>query len=131
MIIQGVEIVFSTENDGQYQMIGEFWDLLSRRFGRSKLRGLGYGWEKGWLKYLIGLESNETFPWEDLSMPWGPAKQRRATVPDEGWLRRAGKTADLPRLYEEIYRDGPPTYEIERFDDEGNCEIFYTRRELE
>ena len=41
---------------------------------------------------------------------------------DEIWV-----TEQLSVLYDEIYKEGPLLYEIEEFDNEGNCQIRYCR----
>ena len=48
-------------------------------------------------------------------------------IPDEGWIVVNGETKDLGKIYEEIYRDGIPSYEIETFTDDGNCKSWYLR----
>ena len=48
-------------------------------------------------------------------------------LPDEGWSVVNGKTEDLGKIYDEIYKDGNLTYEIEMFTDDGDCEIWYLR----
>ena len=47
--------------------------------------------------------------------------------PDSGWIAVKGKTAELGLIYQEIYAKGILTYEIESFNDEGECEILYYR----
>ncbi len=39
----------------------------------------------------------------------------------------SGKTSDLGKIYDEIYRDGALRYEIETFDEDGSCVIMYRR----
>ena len=38
-----------------------------------------------------------------------------------------GKTDNLKQIYDKIYKDGILQYEIETFDENGNCEIRYYR----
>ena len=38
----GISKVFSTIDNQQFETIGAFWDELSKKYERSKLRGLGY-----------------------------------------------------------------------------------------
>ena len=47
-------------------------------------------------------------------------------MPDD-WITICGKTENLSAIYDEIYKDGPLLYEIEEFDDKGNCKIRYCR----
>jgi len=44
MVFNGISKVFSTKDDRQYETIGVFWDEFSKKYGREKLRGLGYNW---------------------------------------------------------------------------------------
>lgn len=43
------------------------------------------------------------------------------------WSIVSGKTEQLSKIYDGIYKDGPLLYEIEEFDREGNCRIRYCR----
>jgi hypothetical protein len=38
-----------------------------------------------------------------------------------------GQTDDLKALYDEIYKDGALSYEIETFFEDGSCQIWYYR----
>ena len=111
----GIRKVFSTQNDEQYNTIGEFWDELSEVYGRENLMGLGCNWTSNSIEYVIALKSGII------------AKANyEISLPDE-WVEAAGKTEELSVIYDEIYQDGPLKYEIEEFDDEGNCRIRYCR----
>ena len=46
MVFNGISKVFSTKDDRQYETIGAFWDEFSKKYGREKLRGLGYNWRQ-------------------------------------------------------------------------------------
>ena len=93
-----------------------FWDELSKKYGRSKLRGLGYNWTKNSIEYVIGLKECEI---ENANCS--------VTLPDEGWITVQGKTFNLKKLYEQIYLNGVLKYEIETFSDNDECEIKYYR----
>ena len=116
MIFSGVGRVFSTENDGQYDAIGAFWDEMEAKYGLERLRGLGWNWTDKTIEYAIGLKEGVI-----------DGADRRVELPDDGWQCARGKTAQLSRIYEEIYRDGALRFEIETFTSDGNCEIFYQR----
>ena len=116
MIFLGVGRVFSTENDGQYETIGAFWDEMAARYGRENLRGLGWNWTAATIEYAIGLKEGVI-----------KGADRRVELPDGGWQVARGRTEQLGQMYEKIYRDGPLLYEIEAFDDDGGCEIRYCR----
>lgn len=47
-------------------------------------------------------------------------------MPNE-WKTVRGRTEELGKIYGDIYKDGVLLYEIEEFDDEGNCHIRYCR----
>ncbi len=117
MVFKGIGRTFSTENRQQYETIGAFWDELSAKYGLENLQGLGYGWTERTIEYVIGLKSGEI-----------DGTDRIVELPDDGWTTVRGRTENLAEIYEEIYRDGNLTYEIETFTDEGECEILYTRQ---
>lgn len=116
MTFKGISRVFLTENETQYNTIGAFWDELGEKYGRSKLRGLGYNWTPTTIEYVIGWKEGD-IPEDDCCVE----------LPDEGWIVVNGKTKDLGKIYEEIYRDGILSYEIETFADDGNCKSWYLR----
>lgn len=112
----GIRRIFTTTNDEQYKTIGIFWDELSEKYGMENLRGLGYNWTSDSIEYVIGLKEgiidNNNFAID---------------LPDRGWLCVNGVTADLSKIYADIYVDGPLKYEIEMFNNNGSCEIWYYR----
>lgn len=112
MEFKGISKVFSTVGEQQYNDIGVFWDDLSERYGREALRGLGYNWTSTSIEYVIGLAVGEIEGWNKC-----------VSLPEDGWERIKGRTEDLKEIYSEIYRNGPLRYEIEMFDDNGNCVI--------
>ena len=116
MVFEGIGRVFSTENGQQYETIGAFWDELSEKYGRGRLRGLGFHWTENTIEYVIGLKEGRI-----------DGADRSVSLPDEGWKRVSGRTEQLGQLYDAIYRDGHLRYEIETFTDEGACEILYYR----
>lgn len=116
MEFKGISRVFSTVGERQYHTIGAFWDELSKRYGRENLRGLGHNWTDTSIEYVIGLIDGEIDGWN-----------ASVSLPEDGWKRVEGKTEDLAKLYREIYKDGPLSAEIERFDDEGNCIVDFVR----
>ena len=113
----GISRVFSTVNDQQYETIGAFWDELSEKYGLENLRGLGYNWTKDTIEYVIGLKEGVI-----------DGANCDAELPDKGWTTVNGITDELGHLYDEIYSDGPLTYEIETFSDNGECVIQYSRK---
>ena len=116
MIFTGIGRTFSTIGEMQYETIGAFWDELAAKYGRDKLRGLGYGWTDTEIKYVIGLKDGK---------PEG--SDTEITLPDAGWVTVTGRTEELGEIYREIYKDGNLEYEIEMFDDNGNCRVMYIR----
>lgn len=112
MEFKGISKIFSTVGEQQYNHIGAFWDELSERYGMENLRGLGYNWTSTSIEYVIGLKVGEIEGWNIC-----------VSLPDDGWKRIKGRTENLKEIYNEIYKDGPLKYEIEMFDDNGNCTI--------
>ncbi len=117
MIFNGISRVFKLTNEEQYETIGRFWDELALIYGLENLRGLGYKWENDEISYAIGLKNGDIEGY-NLSI----------SLPDEGWVNASGKTEHLKELYDEIYKNGRLTYEIETFCEDGGCEISYYRK---
>lgn len=111
----GIRKVFSTINEEQYQTIGFFWDELSKVYGRENLMGLGCNWTKDSIEYVMALKDGII-----------EGANYEIDLPDE-WIVVDGKTENLGDIYNEIYKDGVLLYEIEEFDDNGNCRIRYCR----
>ncbi len=116
MIFIGIGRTFSTENGRQYETIGAFWDEMAAKYGRANLQGLGYGWTERSIEYAIGMRAGEI-----------DGANRTVELPDTGWVSVKGRTERLGEIYAEIYRGGNLKYEIERFTDEGDCEILWRR----
>jgi len=111
----GIRRVFSTQNEEQYTTIGAFWDEMSGIYGREKLMGLGCNWTGNSIEYVIALKEGII---SDANY--------EIELPDK-WIEAVGRTEELSFIYDEIYKDGPLLYEIEEFDDDGNCRIRYCR----
>ena len=116
MIFIGISREFSLKDEDQYNTIGAFWDEMSLIYGLENLQGLGYKWQDGKIYYAIGLKSDSIKGW-NLSIE----------LPDDGWTIVLGKTDNLKNIYDEIYTFGPLKYEIETFDEFGECQIKYYR----
>ena len=116
MIFCGITKDFCLTNEQQYDTIGLFWDELASLYGLENLQGLGYNWKDNKISYAIGLKS-------------GCIKgcNFHIELPDKDWITTKGKTDNLKQIYDEIYKDGVLQYEIETFDENGNCEIRYRR----
>lgn len=111
----GIRRVFSTKNEEQYVSIGSFWDEMSKLYGRDKLMGLGCNWGEDSIEYVIALKEGIIAGADfEIDLP-------------EQWNTVCGKTVQLNLLYEQIYKDGPLLYEIEEFNDDGDCRIRYCR----
>ena len=111
----GIRRVFSTENEEQYITIGAFWDEMSSMYGRENLMGLGCNWTSNSIEYVMALKDG-TIAGADYEI----------MLPDE-WISICGKTENLSAIYDEVYKEGPLLYEIEEFNDMGNCKIRYCR----
>lgn len=122
MVFIGVSKRFCTVDGRQYDDIGAFWDQMAALYGRCKLRGLGWNWHNNGFDYAIGLCSNEP-----IIVPDGFSRCE-IQLPDTGWQHTCGRTDALDEVYCRIYLAGALTFEIERFDDAGNCRISYWRK---
>ncbi|MCQ2593929.1 MAG: hypothetical protein MJ196_01555 [Treponemataceae bacterium] len=124
----GVSKVFSTRNQQQYLHIGEFWDYFSGIWGRENILGLGYNWRTGSIEYVIGtLNQPLNFNLAEADAKFGGCVYKEIVLPDDGWQKFCGKTEKLAELYDQIYKSGALKYEIESFDDGGNCEVLIYR----
>lgn len=116
MNFKGISRTFSTINNEQYNTIETFWDELSEQYGLENLQGLGYNWTETTIEYVIGLRNGEI-----------DGSNVCISLPDNSWQRVQGKIKDIKRIYDEIYKYGSLKYEIERFDNDGNCTIYFQR----
>ena len=116
MVFFGITKDFCLVNEQQYDTIGQFWDEMAKLYGLENLQGLGYRWNKRKISYAIGLKTDCI---EGYNF--------RIELPDHNWEIVKGKTDNLKQIYDEIYRGGILQYEIETFDEDGNCEIKYRR----
>ena len=124
MIFKGYEKHFSTVNDGQYELIGRFWDRMSAVYGRENLIGLGFGWTENEITYAIGLKNGQE---PDRGCPEENAVYKEIPLPEDGWSTVDGRTDALSALYGGIYEDGPLTFETEEFFNDGRCRVRYRR----
>ena len=93
MLFAGISRVFSTINDDQYNTIGAFWDELSEKYGLETLRGLGYNWTKDTIGYAIGLKEGII-----------EGANCEIELPDDGWTTVSGRTDELGKIYDDIYK---------------------------
>lgn len=120
MIFKGYSKVFSTINNKQYDLIGEFWDEMSFKYDLEDLRGLGFNWTETTIEYVIGLKNNKKF--QNNNYEW-----KEMELPDGNWEITEGKTGDLEKIYNNIYKISSLKYEIEMFYKDGTCKIVYIR----
>ena len=116
MLFKGISRVFSLKNEDQYNTIGQFYDECEAIYGLEALVGLGYRWHGGNIYYAIGL-CDGVIDGANFEME----------LPDDGWTLAIGMTETLKKMYDEIYRDGALKLELERFYNDGHCEIRYLR----
>ncbi len=116
MVFKGISKTFSLFNEDQYNTIGAFWDDMAELYGLENLQGLGYGWRGDTMEYAIGLKNGDI-----------DAANVNIVLPDSGWITAIGKTESLKQLYDEIYKGGRLTYEIEEFFENGDCTVRYLR----
>ncbi len=119
MEFKGISRTFSTVGEKQYETIGAFWDEMSGIYGRENLRGLGYNWTETSIEYVIGLIDGDM-----------EGSNINVILPDEKWECVSGRTEELGEIYTKIYKDGALKYEIEMFDDVGNCKIWFYRESI-
>ena len=117
MVFKGISKTFSLLNEKQYDTIGAFWDEMSDIYGLENLVGLGYKWHNGKIDYAIGLKNGEI-----------DGCNLTITLPDDDWVEVRGKTDNLKQIYDEIYKNGALTFEIESFYNNGDCIIKYYRK---
>lgn len=116
MLFTGIYQIFDLTDEQQYDTIGQFWDKMAARYGLENLQGLGFDWHKNTISYAIGFKSGLIPEWN-----------LQIRLPDEGWTTVTGETSCLKEIYDAIYKDGPLQYEIETFDENGQCQIRYIR----
>ena len=89
---------------------------MSDKYGLENLQGVGYMWTGDTMSYAIGLKDGII---EDYDVEiWLQA---------DGWKTVKGRTENLGKIYDRIYREGSLTYEIETFTSDGECEISFYR----
>lgn len=121
---KGMSLVFSTKDEKQYEEIGAYWDYFSSLFGRENLEGLGYNWTEDTIEYVIGSRSRKLkFDQHNFWSKYPKCEYKEIELPTQGWITYNGETEKLGQLYEEIYKDGPLTYEIETFSEDGSCQV--------
>ena len=120
MIFKGYSKIFSTINNKQYKLIGDFWDEMISKYNIENLRGLGFNWTETTIEYIIGLKSNEKF--DNINASW-----KEIELPDYKWETVDGLTENLSKIYADIYRESSLKYEIEMFNNDGTCKIMYIR----
>ncbi len=106
MVFTGISKVFDITDAQQFDTIGQFWDEMAER----------YGLENQCLYYAIGRKDGDI-----------EAYDVRMNLPDDGWVIVKGRTDSLKAIYDEIYKGGSLRYEIEKFYEDGTCEISYYR----
>ena len=112
----GISRVFSLVNEDQYNTIGAFWDELALLYGLENLQGLGYNWIGNFMEYVIGLKDGII-----------DGYNVEIELPNYDWKIVNGRTDNLKNIYDEIYKNGSLIYEIETFNENGECLIKYYR----
>lgn len=116
MTFSGVHRCFTTKNNVQYNLIGDFWNEMAQIYGMENLRGLGCNWSEDSIEYIIGLKNGTISKANFIT-----------TLPDNNWIIIKGRIEDLSSIYEQIYSKGPIKYEIEMLYENGEIEIWYYR----
>lgn len=122
MKFYGISMIFPTENNQQYNEIGNYWDYFSNIIGRENLKGLGLNWGKNSLEYIIGdIDKKINFNLEEIRKEYPNSQYKEIPLPKNNWITYHGRTEQLSNMYNEIYKDGNLTYEIETFNEDGSC----------
>lgn len=129
MKIRGFGLRFACADGEQYETIGAFWDHMRAVCPGVQLSGVGYGWENGTLRYLIGTENGLPAAAEKIRSVFPEVEYTELLLPDAGWKTYTAAADTLDVLYAEVYRDGPLSYEIEQFDADGNTVVRIYRTE--
>lgn len=117
----GISRVFSTENEIQYENIGQYWDDFASLYGREAIKGLGFNWAEHSTEYVLGtIDHALPFDMEKLREKYPDCVYKEVELPDSGWKAYAGQTEDLSDMYGKIYQEGPLKYEIESFFEDGS-----------
>ncbi|WP_010250741.1 hypothetical protein [Acetivibrio cellulolyticus] len=124
MIFKGISKRFVTIDNQQYEEIGDYWDYFAKLFGRENLLGLGLNWKEDSLEYVIGtVDDSLKFDIEQVKDVYPDCKYKEIDLPEDEWKTYDGRTEELSKLYDAIYKEGVLLYEIESFRDDGNCRI--------
>ncbi|MBP3704146.1 MAG: hypothetical protein J6I98_01310 [Clostridia bacterium] len=129
MTVRGVQLRVSCKNGEQYDVLGAFWDEVRKYHPKMLLVGIGHSWENDTFCYLIGKEGGlpeKTV--EKVCERFPEADSVRLKVPDGHWDVYRGRLEWLDEMYEEIYKDGPLIYEMERIHENGAITIFIRRK---
>ncbi|NLL00220.1 MAG: hypothetical protein GX271_06105 [Clostridiales bacterium] len=128
MQIIGIQVRFDCTDNQQFSAIGEFWNFMSFIYPKEELKGLGLNWANNSFDYVIGdFEKKFDYSLDIIRKSYPNSKKVVIELPDHGWKVYSGKIEDIAKIYETIYKDGILDYEIEEFDDVGNCKISILR----
>lgn len=128
MKINGVLIRFDCTDNQQYDNIGKFWDFMSQLYPKEELKGVGYNWANDSFDYVIGADEGKyDFSLDCIRKEYPNSKNVVLELPDRGWKVYTCKIEKLSELYDNIYKDGVLDYEIEEFDNDGECKISILR----
>lgn len=101
----GISRVFSTENEIQYENIGQYWDDFASLYGREAIKGFGFNWAEHSIEYVLGtIDHALPFDMEKLREKYPDCVYKEVELPDSGWKAYAGQTEDLSDMYGEIYQ---------------------------
>jgi len=127
MVFYGVKIRFDCTNNQQYKSIGDFWKFMTDAYPTFTLKGVGCNWSNDSFDYIIGDFAAPDFDMDKIKEHFTAADNVEINLPDKGWKTYMGKTQELSKLYDEIYKDGALDYEIEEFFQNDDCKISICR----
>ncbi|HHU71637.1 MAG TPA: hypothetical protein GXZ21_06325 [Clostridiales bacterium] len=128
MQINGIKVRFDCTDNKQFDAIGEFWSFMSCLYPKEELKGLGFNWADNSFDYVIGdFEGKFDYSFDIIRQTYSAAENVVIELPNHGWKVYLGKIEDIAKIYETIYKEGVLDFEIEEFDEMGNCKISILR----
>lgn len=124
--VHGLFKRFSTVNNSQYEEIAKFWDIVEKYVNCKDLCGYGTDWTDNDFMYGI-VFLNRTIPEDCINEVTSEFADMKLleyfNIPETYDYRWCGLTKDLQSLYKQIWDGGDVAHELERFDNDGYCQI--------
>lgn len=130
MKFKGISRRFSTADNVQYEAIGRFIDVCADIYGRDNICGLGYNWTSSSIEYVIGMRDKSDIDYKLAMKYFDDAVYKVVLLPDNGWRSYKGELINLSSFYDDIYKEGALTYELEYINSDGSFEVMINRERL-